>query len=92
MSAAKKKKARAKAAPRAKAAEKDLVLGLGATGLSVARYLQRAGRDAVFLDSREEPPTMASPSATSTEAPSWAAASAAARPAAPEPATMTSKS
>ncbi len=56
MSAAKKKKARAKAAPRAKAAEKDLVLGLGATGLSVARYLKRAGRDAVFLDSREEPP------------------------------------
>jgi UDP-N-acetylmuramoylalanine--D-glutamate ligase len=32
------------------------VLGLGATGLSVARYLQRAGRDAVFFDSREEPP------------------------------------
>ena len=56
MSAAKKKKAKAKAGSRPKTAEKDLVLGLGATGLSVARYLQRAGRDAVFLDSREEPP------------------------------------
>ena len=56
MTAAKKKKAKAKAGSRPKTAEKDLVLGLGATGLSVARYLQRAGRDAVFLDSREEPP------------------------------------
>ena len=56
MSAAKKKKSKTKAASRAKVAEKDLVLGLGATGMSVARYLKRAGRDAVFLDSREEPP------------------------------------
>ncbi len=56
MSAVKKKKLRAKAGPRPKQAEKDLVLGLGATGLSVARYLKRAGRDAVFHDSREEPP------------------------------------
>ena len=56
MSAVKKKKAKAKAAARPKAGEKDLVLGLGATGLSVARYLKRAGRKAVFLDSREEPP------------------------------------
>jgi UDP-N-acetylmuramoylalanine--D-glutamate ligase len=45
-----------KAGSRAKAAKKDLVVGLGATGLSVARYLKRAGRDALFLDSREEPP------------------------------------
>ena len=37
-------------------AEKDLVLGLGATGLSVARYLEREGRAAIFFDSREEPP------------------------------------
>ncbi len=51
-----KKRTRKKAASRAKAARKDLVLGLGATGLSVARYLKRAGRDAVFLDSRDEPP------------------------------------
>ncbi len=56
MSAVKKKKARKKVRARAKAGEKDLVLGLGATGLSVARYLKRAERDAVFLDSREEPP------------------------------------
>ena len=57
MSVARKKKA--KAGSRSKAAKKDLVLGLGATGLSVARYLKRAGRDAVFLDSREEPPGLA---------------------------------
>jgi UDP-N-acetylmuramoylalanine--D-glutamate ligase len=56
MSAVKKKKAKAKAAAKPKAGEKDLVLGLGATGLSVARYLKRTGRKAVFLDSREEPP------------------------------------
>ena len=56
MSAVRKKKAKATAAPRPKVTEKDLVLGLGATGLSVARYLKRAGRDAIFLDSREEPP------------------------------------
>ena len=59
MSAVKKKKRGTKAASRPKAAEKDLVLGLGATGLSVARYLRRAGRDAVFLDSRDAPPGLA---------------------------------
>jgi UDP-N-acetylmuramoylalanine--D-glutamate ligase len=32
------------------------VLGLGATGLSIARYLRRNDCDAVFLDSRDEPP------------------------------------
>jgi UDP-N-acetylmuramoylalanine--D-glutamate ligase len=56
MSAVKKKRSRAKAGPRPTAARKDLVLGLGVTGLSVARYLKRTGRDAVFLDSRDEPP------------------------------------
>ena len=35
---------------------KDLVVGLGATGLSVARYLQRADVTATFFDSRDEPP------------------------------------
>ncbi len=35
---------------------KDLVVGLGATGLSIARYLRRAGLDAMFVDSRDEPP------------------------------------
>jgi UDP-N-acetylmuramoylalanine--D-glutamate ligase len=44
------------AAKKKKAQKKDLVLGLGATGLSIARYLQREGRDAIFVDSRDEPP------------------------------------
>ena len=35
---------------------KDLVFGLGATGLSIARYLRRSGRDARFVDTREVPP------------------------------------
>ncbi len=35
---------------------KDLVFGLGATGLSIARYLRRNDGDAVFVDSREQPP------------------------------------
>lgn len=39
-------------------ANKDLVVGLGATGLSVARYLKRSDADAIFYDSREEPPGM----------------------------------
>ena len=34
----------------------DLVLGLGATGLSIARYLRRNGVNAVFHDSRAQPP------------------------------------
>lgn len=37
---------------------RDLVLGLGATGLSIARYLQRNDCDAIFVDSRDEPPGM----------------------------------
>jgi UDP-N-acetylmuramoylalanine--D-glutamate ligase len=40
----------------ATAQQKDLVLGLGATGLSVARYLRRIEGDAVFADTRDEPP------------------------------------
>ncbi len=36
--------------------ENDMVVGLGATGLSIARYLKRHDRSAVFFDSREEPP------------------------------------
>ncbi len=35
---------------------KDLVVGLGATGLSIARYLRRSDVDAMFFDSREQPP------------------------------------
>jgi len=39
-------------------AYRDLVVGLGATGLSVARFLHRSAVDAVFFDSREQPPGM----------------------------------
>ncbi len=35
---------------------RDLVVGLGATGLSIARYLKRTDVDAMFFDSREQPP------------------------------------
>ena len=34
----------------------NLVFGLGITGMSVARYLKRKGIDALFVDSRSEPP------------------------------------
>jgi UDP-N-acetylmuramoylalanine--D-glutamate ligase len=34
----------------------DLVVGLGATGLSVARHLRRQGGYATFIDTREAPP------------------------------------
>ena len=37
-------------------ATKDFVLGLGATGLSIARYLRRNDIDAMFFDTRDEPP------------------------------------
>ena len=37
-------------------AGKDLVFGLGATGLSIARYLRRNDAKAMFLDDRDEPP------------------------------------
>jgi UDP-N-acetylmuramoylalanine--D-glutamate ligase len=40
-------------------ANKDLVVGLGATGLSIARYLKRCDADAIFYDSRTEPPGLA---------------------------------
>ncbi len=33
-----------------------VVVGLGTTGLSVARFLARQGRDFVVVDSREDPP------------------------------------
>ncbi|MGI9202738.1 MAG: UDP-N-acetylmuramoyl-L-alanine--D-glutamate ligase [Woeseiaceae bacterium] len=37
----------------------DLVYGLGATGLSVARYLKRRGKQAKYVDTRAAPPGMA---------------------------------
>ena len=52
MSAAAKKKT----AARRKSKKKDVVFGLGTTGLSVARYLARNDIDAIYLDSRETPP------------------------------------
>ncbi len=39
--------------------EVNLVAGLGKTGLSIARYLKRSDLDAVFYDSRTEPPGVA---------------------------------
>ncbi len=39
-----------------KKSDKNLVLGLGATGLSIARYLRRNDQQAVFFDTRDEPP------------------------------------
>ena len=44
------------AVKKSNAAHKNLVIGLGATGMSIARYLRRAGLDATFTDSRDEPP------------------------------------
>ena len=38
------------------AAETHLVYGLGATGISVARHMQREGVNAKFVDSRNDPP------------------------------------
>jgi len=54
MSVAKKKK-RSYRKPAAAKVD-NLVFGLGATGLSVARYLKRNGVNARFFDSRSEPP------------------------------------
>ena len=36
----------------------NLVFGLGVTGMSVARYLKRNGIDAIFVDSRNDPPAL----------------------------------
>jgi UDP-N-acetylmuramoylalanine--D-glutamate ligase len=44
------------AAKKRAASKKDLVVGLGATGLSIARYLRRKDLNAIFFDSREDPP------------------------------------
>ncbi len=41
---------------RAKTTSTALVAGLGKTGLSIARYLKRTGGDAIFYDTRTEPP------------------------------------
>lgn len=60
MMAAQRKNQDGSAKDRAPAAgRKDLVIGIGATGLSVARHLKRQGRSARFVDSRKEPPGLA---------------------------------
>jgi UDP-N-acetylmuramoylalanine--D-glutamate ligase len=41
------------AVKKTKSARRDLVLGLGATGLSIARYLRRSGSDALFMQALE---------------------------------------
>ncbi|MDZ7645142.1 MAG: UDP-N-acetylmuramoyl-L-alanine--D-glutamate ligase [Woeseiaceae bacterium] len=41
--------------PAARAA-RDLVYGVGKTGLSIARYLQRNDRNAIYVDTRRAPP------------------------------------
>lgn len=51
--AAKKKRTRASQAP---ADRPNLVFGLGATGVSVARYLKRKGLPVRFVDTRKAPP------------------------------------
>ena len=56
MNAAAAKKKRSPKRKAARKRRKDLVFGLGATGLSVARYLRRKQQDACFVDSRETPP------------------------------------
>jgi len=38
------------------AAGLSVVLGMGATGVSIARWLASSGEEALFLDSREDPP------------------------------------
>jgi len=48
--------AKRKPAARRSAKKKDVVFGLGNTGLSVARYLARKEVDAIYIDSRDEPP------------------------------------
>ncbi|MBT8078530.1 MAG: UDP-N-acetylmuramoyl-L-alanine--D-glutamate ligase [Gammaproteobacteria bacterium] len=40
-------------------AVKELVIGLGNTGLSVARFYKRRGIDACYIDSRQNPPGLA---------------------------------
>jgi UDP-N-acetylmuramoylalanine--D-glutamate ligase len=48
--------AKRKLAKKPSAQKKELVFGLGSTGLSVARYFARNDIDASYVDSRAEPP------------------------------------
>ncbi|MCB1841984.1 MAG: UDP-N-acetylmuramoyl-L-alanine--D-glutamate ligase, partial [Halioglobus sp.] len=42
-----------------KRAPRDLVYGLGKTGISIARFLEKQGRQAIYVDSRPSPPGLA---------------------------------
>ena len=66
IAAAKKKRVSRKKT--AKKKQMDQVFGLGATGLSVARFLQRKQIAATFADSRAEPPGLAELSDISPDA------------------------
>ena len=44
------------ASKKTSALAKDVVMGLGATGLSIARYFKRSGIEACYIDSRQAPP------------------------------------
>jgi UDP-N-acetylmuramoylalanine--D-glutamate ligase len=46
----------ARTRPATASGTKDLVFGLGASGLSVARYLARKDANAIYVDTRENPP------------------------------------
>ena len=57
MNAARAKKRRAgRELPTPAINGKDLVFGLGASGLSVARYLMRKAANAIYVDTRADPP------------------------------------
>ena len=56
MNAATRKKTTRKKTTRKKENKRDLVYGLGATGLSIARYLVRNDVNAIYYDSREDAP------------------------------------
>jgi UDP-N-acetylmuramoylalanine--D-glutamate ligase len=57
MNAARARKRQPKpASPVTKAGTRDLVYGLGASGLSIARYLARKDKNAIYVDTRNQPP------------------------------------
>jgi UDP-N-acetylmuramoylalanine--D-glutamate ligase len=57
MSAAKaKRRVRKQSQPASRTGTADLVFGLGASGLSVAKYLARKDVNAIYVDTREHPP------------------------------------
>ena len=70
MSAAARKR-KAPARKTARKGKRDLVYGLGATGLSVARYLHRCDAPAVFADTRDKPPGLDELHALDADAEIW---------------------